>query len=99
MAHGGEEAALGGVGALGLGVRVKQRLLLRFALGHVAQHRDDFAALLHSCIGARLFERPAAHFDPDEFRRGVAVGIDALAPHAELDRTAFTQAPRHRPAR
>ena len=45
VTHGGEEAALGGVGALGLGMRVEKRLLLPFALGHVAQYRDDLAAI------------------------------------------------------
>ena len=46
MTHGGEEAALGGVGALRLGMGVEKRLLLSFALGHVAQYRDDLAAIL-----------------------------------------------------
>ena len=45
VAHGGKEAALGGVGALRLGVRVQKRLLMPFALGHVAQYGDDLAAI------------------------------------------------------
>ena len=91
VAHGGEEAALRGIGALGLGARVLERLLLLLALGDVAQHRDDFAAVRVAGIGAGLFERPAAHLDPDEFHRRLAIGIDAVAPHPELDRTVFRQ--------
>ena len=79
------------VGALGLGVGVLECLLLLLALGHVAQYRDHFAATLLTGIGAGLFERPAAHLDPDEFRRRMPIGIDAVAPHAELDRAAFRQ--------
>ena len=68
VAHGGEEAALGGIGALGLGAGVFKRLLLQLAPGDVAQHRDDFATAVGAGIGAGLLERPAAHLDPDEFR-------------------------------
>ena len=42
VAHGGEEPALGGIGALGFRARVLERLFLHLALGDVAQHRHDF---------------------------------------------------------
>ena len=45
VAHGGEKTALGGIGALGLGARVLERLLLKLTLGHVAQNGDDFAPI------------------------------------------------------
>src|SRR5580704_16635988 len=83
VAHGGEEAALGGIGALRLGAGVFERLLLLLAPGDVAQYRDHFAAALLTGIGAGLFERPAAHLDPDEFHRRMPIGVDAVAPHAE----------------
>ena len=74
VAHGGEEAALGGVGAFGLGMRASiERLLLRFALGDIAQDGDDLAAVLTADVADRLLQRPAAHLDPDELRRGAAV--------------------------
>ena len=66
VAHGGEEAALGGIGALGLLARAFERLLLRLALGHVADHRDHLALAFGSRLG--LIERAAAHLDPDELR-------------------------------
>ena len=69
VAHSGQEAAFGGVGALRLGVRVQKRLLVAFALGDIAQHRNDLATVLPAGIAARLLERPAAHLDPDELRR------------------------------
>ena len=85
VAHSGQEPAFGGVGALRLGVRVQKRLLVAFALGDIAQHRNDFATVLPAGIGRRLLERPAAHLDPHEFRRRAAVGIDALPPNPEFD--------------
>ena len=70
VAHGGEEAALGGVGALGLGARLLERLLLRLALGDVAHDRDDLALVPRR--RRRLVERTAAHLDPDELRARAA---------------------------
>ena len=43
VAHGGKEAALGGVGLFGGGARQIERLFLNFSIGDVAHHRDDFA--------------------------------------------------------
>ncbi len=40
VAHGGEEAALGVVGALGLGARALQRMLVVLAARNVARHGD-----------------------------------------------------------
>ena len=96
VAHGGEEAAFGGVGALGVGARLLERLLLPFALADLAQHRDHFAAVRIVRGAARLFERPAAHFDPDEFRRRSLPGVDGVAPDAKFDRSAFADRRRHR---
>ena len=63
VAHGREEAALGGIRAHGFLARVFQRPLLAFALGHVADHRNHFA-LAVGAFGA--IERAATHLDPDE---------------------------------
>ena len=57
--------------------RVLKRLFLLFAFGHVAQHGDDLAAIVNAGIRCRLFERPAAHFDPDELRRRDAAASGA----------------------
>ena len=45
VTHGGEEAALGVIGALRFRMRIELRLLQPLALGHVAQDRDDFTAI------------------------------------------------------
>ena len=90
VAHGGEETALGGVGAFGLGARVLERLLLVLAFRHIAKHGDDLAAFAAAGLDRCLFERPAAHLDPDELSRVAAVGIGTLAPHAELDGAALS---------
>jgi len=89
VAHGGEEAAFRGIGALGLGAGIFERLLLLLAPGDVAQHRDHFAAAGFAGVGAGLFKRPAAHLDPDEFHRRMPIAIDAVAPHPELRRAAL----------
>ncbi len=92
MAHGGEEAALGGVCPLGLGAGVFERQLLAFALGYVAEHCHDFApALTRKLRARRPLERPAAHFDPDELHGGGAAGVGCLAPNAKLDGAVLTQ--------
>ena len=78
-------SALGGVGALGLGARVFERLLLLLALGDVAHHRDHLAARRSSLAG-RLVERAAAHLDPDEFVAAAGCAAAGIAPHAEFDR-------------
>ena len=86
MAHGGEEAALGGIRALGFLARVLDRLLLDLAVGDVAHHRHDLAlALCVIALGA--IERTAAHFNPNELSGALAVGR-GVAPDAEFDRTA-----------
>ena len=91
VAHGGEEAAFGGIGALGLRMRVEQRLLLllRSVTSRNTATTSRRSRSPASAVG--LFERPAAHLDPDEFHDRTAVGIDAFTPHAEFDRTRFRQ--------
>src|SRR5258707_902507 len=64
MAHGGEEARLGRVGLLGRAPREFERLLLGLPFGDAAHHGDARGSRFLSLHGA--FERPAAHFDPDE---------------------------------
>ena len=64
VAHGGKEAALGGVGLFGGGARQIERLFLDLSIGDVAHHGDDFA--VRAVVVRRLLERPAAHLDPDE---------------------------------
>ena len=91
VAHGGEEAALGGIGALSLRARVLERLLLPLAFGHVAQHRDDFAAA----------SSPASAVARSSGRQRISIHTNCvagwplastiLAPHAELDRAALSQ--------
>ena len=76
VAHGGKEAALGGVGALGILARALERLLLTLALGHVADHRDHLA-LGFGSLALGAIERAAAHLDPDE--RGRILGARSRA--------------------
>ena len=79
VAHGGEEAGLGGIGLLGGGARQFERLLLHLAVGDVAHHGDDLG------LGATcLLERPAAHLDPDEVG-GNALAAHRVAAQAEFD--------------
>ena len=87
VTHGSEEAALGGVGSLGFGARLPERFFLAFSFGHVAQHGDDFAAIM--ARGFDLFKRPATHLDPDKLRHRVAVG--RITPHPEFNRSALAQ--------
>ena len=89
MTHRGEEAALGLIGARGLGMRIDLRLLQPLVLGDVAQDRDDFTGV----AGVRRcpVERPGAHFDPDEFHNRLAVRIGAVAADPEFDRACFTE--------
>ena len=91
VAHGSEETALAGIGALGLGARFFQRPLLALTFGHITQHGDDFAAVVTAGIADRLFERPAAHLDPHELHGRAAIGGGRFAPHAEFDGLAFAQ--------
>ena len=65
VAHGREEARLGGVRLLGGTARQIERLLLDFPVGDVAHHGDDFGLGRHRGLRS-LLERPATHFDPDE---------------------------------
>ena len=69
----------------------KQRLLLALALGHVAQHRDDFAAARVRRIGDACSSGRQRISIQTNSGIGAAVGIDGFAPHAELDRTAFSE--------
>ena len=85
VAHGGEEAGLGGIRLFGGGARQFERLLLHLALGDVAHHGDHFA------FRRGLIERPATHLDPDEIG-GNVVAADRIAADAELDAARFTAA-------
>ncbi len=82
VAHGGEEVALGGVRALGLGAGVLDRLLLRLALGGVAHDRHDLAVM--AVVALADGERTAAHLDPDELGGGRGRAFGGVAAHAEL---------------
>ena len=86
MTHGGEEAALGGIRALGFLARALDRLFLRLAFGHVADHRDDFALAL-GIVAVGPIERTAAHVDPDELSGIIGPGR-RLTTDAKLDRAA-----------
>ena len=85
VAHGRDEAALGGAGALGFRARGIDGQLLRLALAHIAQHRDHFA-LGRLIFTGGVVERPAAHFRPDEAAGMPRIG---LAADAEFERAVF----------
>src|SRR5215468_10544430 len=68
VAHGGEKAALGGIGTLGLGARKLNSLSFLLALRDVAHDRDHLALFHRRSFARHLVERPAAHLDPDEVR-------------------------------
>jgi hypothetical protein len=89
VTHGGEEAAFGGIGPLGLGARILQRLFMLLALRDIAEHSDDLAATVHAGADRRLFKRPAAHFDPNEISSTPATGAAAFASDAKFDRSAL----------
>ena len=89
VAHGGEEAAFGVIGALRFGMRVELRLLQALAFGDVAQHRDDFAAIV-AVIGV----------DSSNGRQRISIQMNsglggrrrrAVAPHAKLDGIRFAE--------
>jgi hypothetical protein len=65
VTHGGEEPALGNIRLLGLGPRIRDRVLLVLSGGDVAHDRHHFAlrAGIRLC---RPIEGPATHLDPDE---------------------------------
>ena len=87
VAHGGEEAALGGIGALLLGARDLERLLVAScARSRRAAPRPPRA---RSALGGLAIERPAAHLDPDEMA-GLRLAVAAAA-HAEFDRARFAE--------
>ena len=67
VAHVGEKFHLRGIGLIGFGARVIERLLLHLTLGDVAHHRDHFGL---AGLAAGALEPAAAHFDPDELLRG-----------------------------
>ena len=88
MTHGGEEPALGDIGAFGLGPRILDRVLLVLPGGDVAHDRDHLAVLA-GVRQRRPIERPATHLDPDE--PAGRTGLDRIPAYSELDRAAFAQ--------
>ena len=92
MAHGGEEAALGRVRALGFRARLFERLLLLLALGDVAHDGDDFAALTGTalrptaCSSGRQRISTQMNCPP-----GCGPASSGIAPHTKLDRAGFAQ--------
>ena len=67
VAHGGEEARLGRVGALGFRARIFKRLFLGLAS---ETSRITATTSRSRCRSRPPVERTAAHLDPDEFERG-----------------------------
>ena len=90
VAHGGEEAALGGIGALGLAARVLQRLLLPLAFRHIAKHGNDFAAVIAATSTAAC-SSGRQRISIQTNSACTAIGVGTLAPDAELDGAALAQ--------
>src|SRR4029077_11024080 len=75
---------------LGVAACLLERLFLKLAFRHIAQHGGDLATTLRACFRSWLLERTAAHLDPDKLRRS-ANGVSHVAAHAELHRPAFAE--------
>ncbi|MGY3411516.1 hypothetical protein ACVWZV_007629 [Bradyrhizobium sp. GM5.1] len=85
MAHGGEEARLGGVRRLCSAARLIERLLPQLAVGDIAHHGDDIG-LARGITAQILIERAAAHLDPDEINLA-ALRAGTLPAQPELNAT------------
>ena len=100
VTHGGKEAALGGVGALRLGMRASQAPApadLRSVTSRMTATTSRRSS--PPSIADRLLQRAAAHLDPNKFRHGAAVRHRRRRAARGIRPSALRQGPRRRRAR